>query len=168
MVCDDILSALDSETAAAVFRDIFSSDGILKRQGRTAVVATHSGRYSNIPTPLIIMLTRRAVQWLTSADQVLVIKKGKVNILIDEEEIAKYSETAVLSSHPHSVVEEEPASEALDEVKAELEFAHASQGTRATDIGLYAFMLQAVPRLIVIGFCFGCGAIALVESFPGE
>lgn len=57
LVCDDILSALDGETAAAVFRDIFSPAGILKRQGRTAVVATHAGKYPNIPPSPTTMLT---------------------------------------------------------------------------------------------------------------
>lgn len=45
VVCDDILSALDPETAKAIFTNVFSSVGILKRQGRTAILATHSGMF---------------------------------------------------------------------------------------------------------------------------
>lgn len=98
----------------------------------------------------------------------LVTKNGEVSVLIDEKDISDYAATAVLSGHHHFAVGVEAESEALDEVQTELDFARASQGTRATDLGLYAFMLQAVPRLIIIGFCVACAAIALVESFPGK
>lgn len=105
-----------------------------------------------------------SVQWLESADQVLVVKDGKVSILTDEQEIIKYSKTAVLSAH--DVQAEEVPHETLDKLKTELEFALASQGTRATDNGLYAFMLQAVPTIIVILFYAAIAIMALSESFP--
>lgn len=107
------------------------------------------------------------VQWLTSADQVLVAKEGKVSILTDEQEIIKYSKTAVLSAHDVQADEEVPH-ETLDELKTQLEFALASQGTRATDNGLYAFMLQAVPTIIIILFYMAIATMALSESFPGQ
>lgn len=143
-----MLSALDSETSTAIFREVFSSAGILKRQGRTTIMATHS------------------VQWLTSADQVLVTKEGKVRILTDEQEIINYSQTAVLSTHDSQADEEVPH-ETLDKLKAELEFALASQGTRATDKGLYAFMLQAVPKVVITLFFTAVAMMALSESLPG-
>lgn len=127
------------------------------------MVATHSGWCLRKLT--YYSANDKAVQWLSSADQVLVIDKGKVSILTDEEEMTRYAETAVISSPPE-VEDEDAVPEALDNVKAELEFARASQGTRATDIGLYATMLQAVPRLIVIAVFVSCASIALIESFP--
>lgn len=87
-------------------------------------------------------------------------------MLTDEAGIIKYSQTAVLSAHS-SEVDEEASHEALDELKTELEFALASQGTRGTDTGLYTFMLQAVPRLILIAFAIAAALMAVVESFPG-
>lgn len=166
VVCDDVLSALDADTAHAVFTNVFSSTGILKRQGRTAVLATHSGTSLVIIYSFFVMLTRYVVQWLTGADQVLVLKEGKVSILEDEAEILKYSETAVLSAHDSDTDEQEP--EALvDDQKTDLAFEIAVQGTRGTDTGLYRFMFQAVTRWKIILFLTFTLIFALTSSFQG-
>lgn len=148
VVCDDVLSALDAETAQAIFTDVFSATGILKRQGRTAVLATHS------------------VQWLTSADQVLVLKDGKVSILEDEEEIVKYSETAVISAHDSYADEQEPEV-IVDDQKMDLAFETAVQDTRGTDTGLYRFMFQAVTRWKMLLFILFTLIMCLTQSFQG-
>lgn len=97
----------------------------------------------------------------------LVAKEGKVRILTDVADIIKYSNTAVLLPHSPQT-DEEVSHEALDDLKTELAFALASQGTRATDTGLYAFMLQAVPKLIIVSFCLAAASMAVTESFPGK
>ena len=107
-----------------------------------------------------------AVQWLTAADQVLVLKEGKVSILEDEAEIVKYSETAVLSAHDSDTNEQEP--EALvDDQKTDLAFAIAVQNTRGTDTGLYRFMFQAVTRSKTILFLVFTLIFSLTSSFQG-
>ncbi|KAK0739438.1 hypothetical protein B0T21DRAFT_142373 [Apiosordaria backusii] len=45
LVFDDILSGLDADTEEQVFRRVFSSDGLLRRRGATAVLCTHSIRH---------------------------------------------------------------------------------------------------------------------------
>lgn len=43
LILDDILSALDQSTAKLIFSRLLATDGLLKRQGRTVVLATHAG-----------------------------------------------------------------------------------------------------------------------------
>ncbi|KAK0666398.1 putative multidrug resistance-associated protein [Cercophora samala] len=45
LVFDDILSGLDADTEEQVFRRVFSSDGLLRGRGATAVLCTHSIRH---------------------------------------------------------------------------------------------------------------------------
>lgn len=111
------------------------------------------------------MLTYDTVQWLTSADQVIVVKEGKVGILDDAEDIAKYAETAEISAH-ESYAAEEPEV-LVDDNKAELAFATAVQDTRSTDTGLYRFTFQAVANWKTILFLCFTLMIALTESFQG-
>lgn len=112
----------------------------------------------------ITVLTRDAVQWLPSADQVIVTKEGKTSLLNDEEEILKYSQTAVLSAHDSYADEEVPV---VDDRKAALAFAIAVKDTRSTNSGLYRFMLQAVPRWKWYLFVLFSLCIAVTESFQG-
>jgi ABC-type polar amino acid transport system ATPase subunit len=43
MVFDDVLSGLDSNTEEEVFTRVFGPEGVLKRDGITAVLVTHRG-----------------------------------------------------------------------------------------------------------------------------
>lgn len=43
VVLDDVLSALDPETASHIVTELLGPDGLLKSQGRTAIIATHAG-----------------------------------------------------------------------------------------------------------------------------
>lgn len=45
VVCDDVLRGLDADTEEKVFRNIFSTSGILRQRKATAVLCTHSVRY---------------------------------------------------------------------------------------------------------------------------
>lgn len=60
VVCDDVLRALDARTARHIFKAVFGVEGILKKQDRTAVFATHERT------------------WLSSADQIIHFNKERV------------------------------------------------------------------------------------------
>lgn len=45
LIFDDILSGLDDDTAAEIFRRVFGPDGLLRRRDATAVLCTHSVRH---------------------------------------------------------------------------------------------------------------------------
>ncbi len=43
LILDDIFSGLDSATEDRVFEQVFGSNGLLRQQGATVIVATHAG-----------------------------------------------------------------------------------------------------------------------------
>ncbi|KAE8374180.1 putative ABC transporter [Aspergillus bertholletiae] len=48
LILDDVFSGLDADTEEQVFRQVFGSNGLLRRQGSTVVLCTHSVRH--LPT----------------------------------------------------------------------------------------------------------------------
>lgn len=148
VTCDDVLSALDNETAAAIFESVFGSGGMLKQQGRTAILGTHS------------------VQWLTYADQVIVMDgQGSAEVLHDADAIVAYSQTAVLSDH--AVEGQDVESDGgIDDDKLELELAVAAMKTRGHDGKLYAFYFRVVPKWLLISFAVAIALVPTMERFP--
>lgn len=148
VICDDVLSALDNETATAVFENVFGSEGMLKQQGRTAILGTHS------------------VQWLTFADQVIVMDgQGGAQILHDADSIVAYSKTAVLSDH--AVQGQDGESDGgIGDDKLELQLAAAAMKTRGHDGKLYSFYFRVVPRWLMICFTVSMALVPTMERFP--
>lgn len=105
------------------------------------------------------------MQWLTSADQVIVMENGTAKPLYDEKAILEYSKTAVLSAHRGTTQDDDEAVQGRND-KLELEIAKAAQATRGSNPKLYSYMLHAVPRWQIIAFFCGFVLVALSERFP--
>lgn len=43
LICDDIFNDLDVKTASEIFANVFGRKGLLRQEGRTVILATHSG-----------------------------------------------------------------------------------------------------------------------------
>ncbi|CCF42960.1 ABC transporter [Colletotrichum higginsianum] len=57
LIFDDILSGLDNDTAAEVFRRVFGLDGIIRRRKATAVLCTHAIKYLPLADHIIALGT---------------------------------------------------------------------------------------------------------------
>ncbi|EPE31810.1 P-loop containing nucleoside triphosphate hydrolase [Glarea lozoyensis ATCC 20868] len=56
LVVDDILSGLDSSTESLVFARVFGPQGLLRRQGRTVILATHAVHLLPLADHIIVLL----------------------------------------------------------------------------------------------------------------
>lgn len=106
------------------------------------------------------------VEWLPCADQVIVLEGGTAKPLSDPEAILEYSRTAVLSECSHTGNGDDEDVVSVRNDKLELELAKAALSTQSTNPKLYSYMLYAVPRWMIFGFCFGLFLIAFFERLP--
>ncbi|KAJ5144344.1 hypothetical protein N7526_001852 [Penicillium atrosanguineum] len=132
LILDDILSALDRSTAKLIFCRLLAPDGLLKRQGRTVVLATHS------------------VEWLSDADQLLVLdSSGHISSHVDKNDIAAV-QTATLTSQNRDKdqdFEEDVVLNLDDESDMDEE---KIDTMLANDKTLYKLLFGTVPRYLLI------------------
>lgn len=140
IVADDVLSALDQRTAMHVFKSVFDSDGMLKKQGRTSILVAHE----------------RA--WLPSADQVVSLRcDGQpATIYRGKEAIRVFSETegVVISAAflSHAKEEEEKPVEKLPASDQALEYALEDEKRAAykPELSLYIYLFKSVSTTMAI------------------
>lgn len=144
LLCDDVLSALDKTTAAHIFQEVFSSNGLLCKQGRTVVLATHS------------------IEWLDDADQIILFEGGKARSC-NRSEISKDVQQTILAQG----AEDTDSSEAdgmpttNDEVEPE-----KWNDRMSTDWSLYGFFVRGVPWYLLWPSIGGILLIGVLERFP--
>lgn len=150
LILDDILSALDRSTAQLIFSRLFAPDGLLKRQGRTVVLATHAG------IVILLLLWSQFLnanvfldEWLNDADQVLVLDScGHVSSHVGRVDIAAAQTAALMSQNRDKDQEFE------EEVVLNLDDENDMDEERidtilATDKSLYVLLFGTVPRYLL-------------------
>lgn len=136
LVVDDVLSALDKRTAMHVFKSVFDTDGILKREGRAVVMVAHE----------------RA--WVPSADQIVVLgaNGSPAEVYRGKDAIAAFAETegAIISTKYLAPQEEEKKSPAAAD--RTLEYAREDEKRPAykLDMSLYRYLYNSVPTTLVV------------------
>ncbi|KAL6875382.1 P-loop containing nucleoside triphosphate hydrolase protein [Trichoderma longibrachiatum] len=103
-IFDDVFSALDKATERIVFARVFGKDGLLRRNGTTVILATHS------------------VHLLPSADHIIVL--GTDGQVVEQGSFAKLQETGkyiqsldITDSHSESDDETSPKQDAIEETE---------------------------------------------------
>ncbi|TQS34482.1 hypothetical protein Golomagni_05130 [Golovinomyces magnicellulatus] len=135
LVLDDIISALDHTTALSIIVKLFGPEGLLKSQGRTVIMATHS------------------VQYLSVADQVLTID-AEGNVL---SEMGQSSLPDFEQASPADAEAEQITAQKLPAIPKEVKQLHNERGfygSRNGDFSLYPFFLQDVSKRQLFGFFF--------------
>lgn len=144
LLCDDVLSALDKTTAAHIFQEVFSSNGLLRKQGRTVVLATH------------------AIEWLEDADQIILFEEGKARPC-ERSEIKKDNQQTILVQSR----EDEDSSEADSTSTDDQEVKPEKWNDRmSTDWSLYTFFLRTVPWYVLWPALIGIVLIGFLERSP--
>lgn len=138
IVADDVLSALDRRTAIQVFQAVFDANGMLKRQGRTAILVAHE----------------RA--WLSSADQVISLHcdGNPAAVYEGKEAIQMFSETegVAIDAAYFSAHDEETSDGKLTAPEQALEYARQDEKRSAykPDFSLYGYLFRSVPKVLVM------------------
>lgn len=136
IVADDVLSALDKRTAMHVFKEVFDTDGLLKREGRAAIMVAHE----------------RA--WLSSADQVVVLKANSspATVYQGRDAIDAFAKTEGATIDMNYLAPLEEKKESSGVVDRTLEYARQDEKQAAykLDISLYRFLYNSVPTPLVV------------------
>ncbi|KAM3457637.1 hypothetical protein NHJ6243_007726 [Beauveria neobassiana] len=149
VILDDVLSALDTSTAAAVFRRLFGPGGFLRRRGTT-----------------VIMTTNR-LDFLPAADIVLEMKGDGT---IDERRGADMPSLAEFAPSP-------AASASNDTCRSEKEIepiksTTASSGAKVDkmrrngDVSLYAYLFRSAGPLLMSLWILGTAVASVAEKMP--
>ena len=48
LIWDDVFSAVDIDVGAEIFNNLFGEEGLLRKQGATVILATHSRKFTDI------------------------------------------------------------------------------------------------------------------------
>ena len=152
-VFDDVLSGLDAKTSDQVFTRVFGQDGILRRLGVTTILVNH------------------AINFLPSADQVVVLHDGKIlkqgppsrtepaNLgFLDASVSSKSSTEERRVDRQHGAIKSIPRSPISDN---EME-------RKLGDLGVYAYYLRAAGYRNMALY-FACLVVGILCSqFPSE
>lgn len=150
LVCDDVLSALDTTTAEAIFSSVFSSSGMLRSELRTVILATH------------------AVQFLKDADQIIILDDSqRATICAEKDAIGTYAQqlqfTYTASPTQEDTAIDKEVNGLLDGIHAEV--SKISNFAKGTDFSLYRYLFQSVPAWLIALFFFGCVIQTLIDNY---
>ncbi|KAK5123894.1 hypothetical protein LTR85_002090 [Meristemomyces frigidus] len=102
LVVDDALSGLDANTSRQVFSNIFGSNGIYKRYGMTAILATHSVQYLQDASHIVALGDGGNIVEQGTFDE-LDSRNGYVHDLRIDAERSHSEETQGEKEHPPAV-----------------------------------------------------------------
>lgn len=152
VVLDDMISALDPTTASFIVKHLFGPDGLLKSQGRTLIMATHSGMCiifdgeSSEKSPNLTF----SVQYSSVADQVLMVDlEGNVTAEIGQSRLPDLEEDDSADPEtPRAKVQAVTVPKEVVQLQNEVTFYNSPSG----DFKLYPFFLQEVSKWRLLGF----------------
>ena len=152
-VFDDVLSGLDAKTSDQVFTRVFGQNGILRRLGVTTILVTH------------------AINFLPSADQVVVLEDGKV---LKQGPPSKTQPSNLVfldaSASSKSPAEERPVDRQHGAIKsiARSPISDNEMERKLGDLGVYAYYLRAAGYKNMVLY-FACLVVGMFCSqFPSE
>lgn len=142
LLCDDVLSALDKPTSAHIFHELFSAQGLLRTQGRTVVLATHS------------------IEWLDDADQILLFEDGRARVCDRSEITTDIGQTTLARGSGDGDVSTADCGSVSDK-DDDLEPLETARMT--TDWSLYRFFLGPVPWYLLWPTIIGIVLVGFME-----
>lgn len=144
LLCDDVLSALDKTTSAHIFRELFGANGLLRKQNRTVVLATHF------------------VEWLDEADQIILFEQGSAR-KCNRSEITSKVQQVILArgSGDEDSATDSDASGSDREDKAPWEAPRLF-----AEWSIYSFFFGPVPWYLFWSSVIGIGMAGISEVFP--
>lgn len=153
VVCDDVLSALDAATATSIFRSVFSPTGMLKAEHRTVIMATHM------------------VDAIPAADKVISLNaEGAADIYDNANVIAEFAASAQMSAlQAARDAREPPVNPNITDIQEDLEreAEEVASARRGTDLSVYKFLFQDIPKSLTVSFFLSIILMAAMERFPG-
>ncbi|KAK0382845.1 hypothetical protein NLU13_9940 [Sarocladium strictum] len=158
LIFDDVLSGLDSDTDAELFRRVFGTGGFLRQRGATIVVCTHS--ISHLP---------EADHIIAFAADGTVVEQGSFNDLENNQNyiqslgVRKAESTASGIKEPtaSSKSEAEPSPKRPEEVSPELEDTARQSG----DWSVYGYWFKNVHPMAIVGLVIGSLSHGFLEAF---
>ncbi|CZT07287.1 related to multidrug resistance protein [Rhynchosporium agropyri] len=168
LILDDIMSGLDPKMEQAIAEKVLSKNGLLRRDGTTAVLATHSFRYASEADHVILMaiggvfldqgLSSHVVAVIDRADQIDVKHhRDVVDLHSPPSQLVEKSAATEISARPVPMVNEE---QQLGRVMK------AERSRQTGDVTLYMYYFNSLGwgSTIALGILM-CGYAAFLK-FP--
>lgn len=156
---------MDAKTASAVMANVFGREGLMKQEGRTVILATHSGmlQFQNLKDLKLI----KSVEWLQDADQVIYLKApGDIRVYTEPDDIFGFSEYVMRYLPPFSS-ESRSAELRIDKepliIQLEIDEMIAAERSNSA---LQDFPFQHCGRMLQWLMIISIAIVAISERFP--
>ncbi|WYZ35872.1 hypothetical protein EsH8_X_000519 [Colletotrichum jinshuiense] len=161
LIFDDILSGLDNDTAAEVFRRVFGLDGIIRRRKATAVLCTHAIKYLPLADHIIAL----------GSNGTLVEEGTFADLMRDKKYVASLGVSARDSDTESNSEEDSTAKSKPSQVtkpkRAPAIAAELMEKSRQTgDIKVYVHYFRSLSLTSVCIFIFFTASYAVWNNFP--
>ncbi|GKT51184.1 ABC transporter fum19 [Colletotrichum spaethianum] len=161
LIFDDILSGLDNDTAAEVFRRVFGLEGIIRRRKATAILCTHAIKYLPLADHIIAL----------GSDGTLVEEGTFEDLMRDKRYVASLGVTATDSDtdsdagrKSDSQAAPSPSSKPKPSPAVAVEMMEKSRQTG--DIKVYMHYLRSLNVTSTIIFMLFSASYAIWNTFP--
>jgi ABC-type multidrug transport system fused ATPase/permease subunit len=154
LIFDDVLSGLDSDTDAELFRRVFGTEGLLKKRGATSIVCTHS--IGHLPEADHIVAF--------GADGTVVEQGSFVDLASNQSYIQSLGVQKAQSSDDDRVRSSKPATEQTrkhEQARLQLEDKSRQRG----DWSVYGYWFRNVHPLATVGLVVGALSHGFLEAF---
>ncbi|KAK2008949.1 ABC transporter [Colletotrichum eremochloae] len=161
LVFDDILSGLDNDTAAAVFRKVFGLDGIIRRRRATAVLCTHAIKHLPLADHIIALGSDGTLIEEGTFDDLMRDKKYVASLGVKATHSDTDSETGSTSdSKPDPLPAPKPkrAPAVVDELM--------EKSRQTGDIKVYAHYFRSLSMPATVIFMLCSLSYAVFSTFP--
>lgn len=168
-----MLSALDSNTADAIFHRLIGSGGLLQRLGTTVIMTTHSGNTLILPT-IVLLLTLEQAKYVDSADQVLLIGEDCTiesvsrsrDVVHGEKDMARLLSA---TSQDESIEKTKVTDSSQDTSKDDCLSSDEKPLVRQRgDFGLYVYYLNSTAKWLWAIWVVAVALCAFSERLPGK
>lgn len=139
LIVDDILSALDSQTAVNIFKAVFGVEGLLKKEGRTAIMATHERRF---------IFSADQIIWFNGQGAAAVFKGREAIQTFSENEGVEVGTTYFITTEQ----EQEPTPDNTAEYYQDLAYAREDEqkSERKLEMSLYRYLFRTVSMKLTV------------------
>ncbi|KAK1590443.1 ABC transporter [Colletotrichum navitas] len=161
LIFDDILSGLDNDTSAEVFRKVFGVDGIIRRRRATAVLCTHAIKHLPLADHVIALGSDGTLIEEGTFDDLMRDNKYVASLGVKATDSDTDSETGSISDGKPGPL---PAPKAKRAPAVSEEMMEKSRQTG--DVKVYIHYLRSLSMPATVIFVLGSASYAIWETFP--
>ncbi|PYI12622.1 P-loop containing nucleoside triphosphate hydrolase protein [Aspergillus sclerotiicarbonarius CBS 121057] len=162
LVFDDIFSGLDVDTEEQIFQRVFSSQGLLKRRGTTAILCTHSVRFLPSADQIITLDADGRIVQDNRLQLLATSNRSSIQDLVGE--ASKWTGSGAIHSSQADMAIPKPLKNLQTQVAAQKSVGDLAR--KSGDIKVYGHYFRNIPAIPLVAFLVSVVAYGFFYNFP--